>query len=523
MLETLHYYNRPVRDTEPNRAVSQDYLKRRLKSRHMSMIALGGTIGNGLFIASGPSLAEAGPLGTLAAYSILSFIVYFLITSLTEMSTYIPVAGSFNSFADRFVEPAFGVAMSYNYWYSWVITAAINFVSCGLVIQYWLPHTNPVIWSFAALIIIFTLNLFGPKVYGESEFALTLIKIVAIMLFIIIGFLVGFGAIGGKNYGFSKFLLKNNSFANGFTGTLHVFVTAAFSFQGVEIVGITSGESKNPSKDVPRAMHSVFFRVVSFYLLVVLVIGMVVSYNDPSLIIGDPNNVSISPLVTVMEKGGIKYANHIINAVILTSALSAGSTCLYMTTRILFSLAVENKLFNKFKKVTSNGTPIYCLLFGSLVAIIIFSISLIDGNSVYHWLVAFNGIAGMLAWMGILFTHYRFRKAYNYQGFYLDDLPYKARLYPFGLFFSFFSILFITLAQGYKVFKTDFNFSEFFQAYGGIPIFLIIYLFYKFWKKSKVVGLSEMDLLTDSYNQLGFISERYEKKTIKDKVAYIFF
>ncbi|OLY80800.1 Lysine-specific permease [Smittium mucronatum] len=504
---------------------AQDNLNRTLKGRHMSMIAIGGTIGTGLFVASGGVLSKAGPAGALVAYALMGLIVFFVMTSLAEMSTFIPVAGSFNSFADRFVDPAFGFAIAYNYWYSWIVTAATDLVAAGIIVQFWLPNVSPVVWSFVLMAIVVFLNLFGAKLYGEAEFWLALIKVLAIVIFIIIGILVAAGAVGGTTYGFKNWSIPGAPFVDGFPGLLNVFVTAAFSFQGTEIVGVTAGESSNPSRDVPKAIRSIFWRILLFYVLTILLIGMVIPYTDPDLLNADIDSIAISPLVIVLKKSGIHSADHIMNAIILTSVLSAGNSGLYLTSRTLYSLACEKKSFKKFADVSRGGTPLYSLALCSICIIGLFCLSLIGNQVIYEWFVAFSGIAGLISWMGISFTHLRFRKAYKLQGYNLEDLPYQASFYPFGPYFGFFGLFFITLAQGYQTFinsEHKFYASEFFQSYIGIPIFIVLYIIYKFTMKTRYVRLEEMDLETDSYIHLGFPSSRHEKLTFWQKILDLF-
>ncbi|OMJ21496.1 Lysine-specific permease [Smittium culicis] len=520
-----NYMDHGKYESKPGARDTQNNLNRTLKSRHMSMIAVGGTIGTGLFVASGGVLSEAGPAGALVAYSLMGLIVFFVMTSLAEMSTFIPVAGSFNSFADRFVDPAFGFAVGYNYWYSWITAAATDLVAAGIIMEFWLPNVNTVVWSFVLMAIIIFLNLFGAKLYGEAEFWLALIKVLAIVIFIIIAILVASGIVGGTTYGFTNWKIGDAPFVNGFPGVLNVFVTAAFSFQGTEIVGVTTGESSNPSRDVPKAIRSIFWRILMFYILSIFLIGLIIPYTSPDLLNSDIDSIAISPLVVVLEKSGIKSASHIMNAIILTSVLSAGNSGLYLTTRTLYSLAVEKKLFKSFKHISRGGTPMYCLALCSLSVIVLFCLSLIGNQVIYNWLVAFSGIAGLISWTGISFTHWRFRRAYHIQGYSLDDLPYKAALYPFGPFFAFFALIFITLAQGYQTIinsEHKFKVSDFFQAYIGIPMFLILYIGYKVTKKTKLVKLSEMDLETDSYIRLGFPSCRDDKKPFYKNFLDIF-
>ncbi|PVV04036.1 hypothetical protein BB560_001473 [Smittium megazygosporum] len=515
-----HMNENMAEEGKPKRFVSQDNLQRSLKSRHMSMIAIGGTIGTGLFVASGASLAEAGPGGSLLAYIITGIIVYFVMSSLAEMSTFIPVAGSFNSFADRFVDPSFGFAIAYNYWYSWIVTTATDLVAAGTIVKFWLPNVNPLVWSAASYVIVIFLNMFGARLYGETEFWLALIKVLAIIIFIVVAILVAAGALGGHTYGVKSWSYKEAPFVGKFGGFISVFIYAGFSFQGTEIVGVTSGESKNPSRDVPKAIRSIFWRILLFYVLTIFLIGLIVPYDDENLLKADIDAVAVSPLVLVLERAGVKPAPHIMNAVILTSVFSASNSGLYLTARALYSLAVEGKGPKMFTRVSKQGTPVFALGFGCIIVAILVGISAIGNTEVYTWLVALSGVAGFIAWIGILFTAWRFRRAYKIQGYDQYDLPYVSILYPFGPIFSFVLLIFIVLAQGYGSFiDAPFDASLFFQTYIGIPIFLIMWLLYKFLKKTKYIKLSEIDLETDNYISLGFENCRHIKTTWKEKLA----
>ena len=174
------------------------HIQRTLQTRHLSMIALGGTIGTGLFIASGSAISTAGPGGALAAYAIMGIMVYFLMTSLGEMATYIPVSGSFATYSTKFVDPALGFAMGWNYWFNWAITIPVDVTTAGLVFQYWLPHFPSWLFSTFVLIAIFLINYLSVRSYGETEYWLSLIKVVTVMIFLIVGVCIIFGIMGGQ-------------------------------------------------------------------------------------------------------------------------------------------------------------------------------------------------------------------------------------------------------------------------------------------------------------------------------------
>ncbi|KAG2236312.1 hypothetical protein INT48_001376 [Thamnidium elegans] len=468
-------------------------LHRGLKARHLTMISLGGTIGTGLFLASGASVANAGPGGALIAYSLIGIMVFFMMECLGEMATFLPISGSFNNYAGRFIDPAFGFALGWNYWYNWAVTVAVELTAGSMVMAYWLPDVPGAVWSVVFLVIILGLNLFSVKGYGEAEYWFALIKVLTILIFILLGILVDTGVLGGYYYGVEVF---NRGGVQGL-GILSTFLTAGFSFQGTELIGVAAGESEDPRKNVPKAIKQVFWRILLFYILSILIIGLIVPYDDPLLLRGDISDISVSPFTLVFIKAGIAPAAHIMNAVILTTVLSAGNSGLYASSRTLLDLANEGKAPKFFRKITKNGIPIYCVLATAVIGMLAFLTSLFGDGVVYRWLLNISGVAGFIAWLGIAASHYRFRKAYILQGYKVEDLPFKARIFPIGPIFAFAICSFVLVGQGYDAWSADpVDPLSLVGAYLGIPIVVIIYAGYKIVKKSKFIPLIEVDLVT---------------------------
>lgn len=217
------------------------------------MISLGGTIGTGLFLASGGAIHSAGPGGALVAYAVIGIMVYYLMTSLAEMAAYMPVAGSFRVYASKFVDPSFGFAIGWNYWYNWAITIAAELAAVVLIMKFWFPDTPSFIWSAIALIMMFLINYMSVKGFGEAEFWFAMIKVVTVIIFLITGVLIILGIMGGKDpIGFSNFTMGEGPFNGGFFTILGVFMAAGFSFQGTELLGVTAGESEDPEKTFPK-------------------------------------------------------------------------------------------------------------------------------------------------------------------------------------------------------------------------------------------------------------------------------
>jgi lysine-specific permease len=477
---------------QTNLPQNEGSLQRGLKARHLTMISIGGSIGTGLFLASGASISEAGPGGALLAYGLIGLMVYFLMTSLGEMATYLPVSGSFSTYGSRYVDPAFGFAMGWNYWYNWAITLAFELVASAMLMKYWFPNTPAVLWSAIFLVIILSLNLLSVKGYGESEFWFALIKVVTVIVFLVIGIAMIFGILGGESVGFKNFTVDNAPFNNGFLGVLSIFIVAGFSFQGTELIGVAAGETENPEKNVPKAIRQIFWRILLFYVLAIFVIGLLIPYTDPDLLRGE---VSVSPFTLVFEKLGVAFAASVMNAVILTSVLSAGNSGTYASTRMLYTLAVEGKAPKFLAKVNKNGVPTNALYLTLAVGSLACLTSFFGEGAVYTWLLNLSGLSGFIAWLGIAISHYRFRKAYVAQGKDLKDLPYRAKWFPIGPILAFLACLFIVLAQNYQAFTGNaIDWQGVLVSYIGIPVFLIVWLGYKFKHKTKVVSYKEMNL-----------------------------
>lgn len=474
-------------------------LQRSLKTRHMNMIAIGGAIGTGLFFTSGNTISSSGPGGAILAYGLMGILVYFLMTSLGEMATMIPSSGSFETYASRFVDPALGFALGWNYWFNWAITVAAELVAAGLVIKYWLPNTQTTFWSVGFLIILFGLNLMSARAYGEGEYWFSSIKVVTIIIFLIVGILMIFGIMGGHSTGFSNWTLndgKGNSapFVGGGVAILMSFLTAGFSFAGTEVVGLAAGESENPEKDVPKAINSVFWRILIFYIGAIIVIGFIIPFTDPNLLKNGVSEIAYSPFTIVFQRSGIAAAASIMNAVILTSVLSCGNSGLYAGSRMVYAMAKEGKAPKLFAKLNKRGVPINALILTAAVASTAFFASLIGDGKIYYILYNLSGITIFLAWLGIAICHYRFRKAYAAQGRKIEDLKYKALWYPFGPIFAMILCVVVLFGANIWVFQAEtFSWFDFITNYGVIPIFLCLYLGYKKVNNTKMVPLMECD------------------------------
>ena len=472
-------------------------LKRSLKSRHMNMIALGGSIGTGLFVAGGEVVSTAGPGGALVAYGFIGIMVYFLMTSLGEMATYLPVPGSFGTYASRYVDPAFGFALGWNYWFNWAITLAAELVAGALIMKYWFPDSPAIVWSALFLAALFLMNYLSTRSFGESEYFFSSMKVITVFVFLFVGTMLILG-IGGTSPGFENWTRGEAPFVGGFASIMAIFMVAGFSFQGTELIGVAAGESEDPEKNIPKAIHSIFWRILLFYIGAFVVIGFLIPYDDPNLLNSSVENVAISPFTLVLDRFGFAFAASFINAIILTAVLSAGNSGLYASTRMLYAMAKEGDAPKVFTKLNSRGVPVPALLATAAFGVFAFLTSLIGEGTAYNWLINISGMSGFIAWLGIAIAHYRFRRAFHAQGKSLDAIPFKALFYPFGPIFATVLCLIIIAGQNYTAFTGEtIDWYGASVAYIGIPVFLLVYAAYKSKYKTHVIPLKEVNLDRD--------------------------
>lgn len=404
-------------------------LKRNLRARHVSMMALGGAIGTGLFLASGEAVSQAGPGGSLAAYALMGVLVLAVMQSLAEMAAAIPVSGSFQEYARRFTSEAFGFATGWNYWFNEVVTVAAELSAAAIVMQYWFPDSSAWLWAGLFLLLLVALNALTVGWYGESEFWFALIKVVAVLVFLTIGVAMIVGILGdspgGRNWNVGE-----APFVGGAGGVAAVFMVAGFAFQGVESMGVAAGEMEDPTRSIPRATHAIFWRILLFYVGAIAVIGTVLPYTDPNLLNSDVTDVAVSPFTLVLDHAGVLAAAAVMNAIILASVLSSGNSVLYVSVRMLRALAATGSAPRGLAVVSKRGVPVRSLLACVLVAAALFALSMWGNGSAYLWLVTASSMSGFLSWMSISWSHIRFRRAMRAQHHSLSALPYRAPLYP---------------------------------------------------------------------------------------------
>ena len=279
----------------------------------------------------------------------------------------------------------------------------------------------------------------------------------------------------------------------GLPALIGVAMVVGFSFQGTELIGIAAGETEHPEKNIPKAVRQVFWRILLFYILSIFVISLIIPYTDPRLLRNDVADIAVSPFTLVFEHAGLLSAAALMNAVILTSVLSAGNSGLYASTRMLFVLAHQGSAPKIFGKLSASGVPRNALFATTAVAGLCFLTSLFDNQSVYLWLLNTSGMSGFIAWLGIAISHYRFRRGYVMNGYDVNKLPYKSSFFPFGPMFAFALCMIIMLGQNYQAFLAGtIDWAGVVATYIGIPLFLAIWLGYKLITGCRFVRYSDM-------------------------------
>ncbi|KAI5949092.1 hypothetical protein KGF57_004922 [Candida theae] len=482
-------------------SANQD-LRRELKTRHLQMISIGSSIGTGLFVGTGTALHTGGPAAIIIAWFLAASAVFSTMQGLGELATTFPVSGSFNVFASRFVEPAIGFAVGWNYFLQYFTLLPLELVAAAITIQYWDTNVNSDVFVIIFWLVITFITLFGVKAFGEVEFVLSTLKILAVIGFVVLGIVLIAG--GGPTHEFvgGKYWRNPGPFAAGFKGVASCVVTAAFSFGGTEMVGLTASETSNVRQSLPRAIKQVFWRIVLFYFGSLIMISCLVPYNDKRLLGSSSVDATASAFTIAIINGGIKGLPSVINAVILVSVLSVGNTSVYATSRTLKSLAEQGMAPKLVGYVDRAGRPIVAI--GITNAFGLFALIAANNNaqqSAFDWLLAISGLSSIFTWISINLGHIRFRAAMKAQGRTIDELPYVAQSGVWGSYYgTLVNILFLVAQFWIALFPLGESPSayNFFLNYLGFLVLIVCWVGYKIWKRDLrlYLPIAEIDIDT---------------------------
>ncbi|MED4226885.1 S-methylmethionine permease [Neobacillus cucumis] len=451
--------------------------QRTMQARHLVMISLGGVIGTGLFLSSGYTIQQAGPFGTILSYLIGALVVYLVMLCLGELSVHMPETGAFHSYAAKYIGPGTGYTVAWLYWLTWTVALGSEFTAAGLLMQRWFPSINVWIWSALFAILIFVLNVLTVKFFAEAEFWFSSIKVIAIVLFILIGAAAMLGFLPmthSKPASFFSNFTSVGLFPHGATGILMTMLAVNFAFSGTELIGIAAGETANPEKTIPKAIRTTLWRLIIFFVGTIVVLSALLPMSDAGVL--------ESPFVAVLERIGLPYSADIMNFVILTAILSAANSGLYASSRMLWSLANQNNISPIFGKMNKNGVPINAVIFSMVGGALALFSSIVAPNTVYIVLVSISGLAVVVVWMTISASQFLFRRQFLKEGNSEKDLVYRTPLYPLVPIASF--ILCLASCIGIA-----FDPTQRIALYCGIPFILFCYGSYYLTNNRKKRGV----------------------------------
>ncbi|KAF2692050.1 AAT family amino acid transporter [Lentithecium fluviatile CBS 122367] len=490
----------------PDQPPAEPALSMKLKDRHLQMIAIGGSIGTGLFVGSGAALEAGGPASLVIAYGLIGVMLFCTVQALGELAVAFPVAGSFAVYASRFLDPAWGFAMAWNYALSWLVALPLEIVAASITLSFWegARGVNPAVWVTIFLIVIISINLFGVRGYGEAEFVFSIIKVTAVIGFIILGIIIDVGGVPGSSYMGAAFWYNPGAFHNGFKGLCSVFVTAAFSFAGTELVGLCAAETENPRKTLPTAVKQVFWRITLFYMVSLTIVGCLVPYDDPNLIGASSSDANASPFVIAVRNAGISVVPSIMNVVILIAVLSVGNSSIYGASRTIAALADQGQAPKILGYIDRSGRPLVAIIFSSAFGFIAYIVAAGDTvrGEAFTWMLAISGLAAIFNWASICLCHIRFRKAWKLQGHTLDELAFRSQATVWGSWAGFIFNILVLIAQfwtgmapvGYAEMTAGERVQNFFEAYLAFPIVALFYIVFKIVYKTRFKRAHEIDV-----------------------------
>lgn len=413
-------------------------LARGLKNRHVQLLAIGGAIGTGLFLGSGRSIHLAGP-SILFAYMITGTICFFVMRALGELLLSNSKYHSFIDFVRDYLGNGAAFVTGWTYWFCWISLAMADVTAAGLYIQYWFPGVAQWVPSLIILVILLIMNLTAVKLFGEMEFWFALIKVVAIMSLIVIGtFMIikGFSTDVGTS-SFANLWSYGGWFPKGMDGFILSFQMVVFAFTGIELVGLTAGETENPAKVIPKAINNIPIRIIIFYIGALAVIMSIYPWTEIS--------PARSPFVQVFSAVGIAAAATIVNFVVLTSAASACNSGIFSTSRMVYSLAKEDNAPESMKKLTGNQVPANALLFSAFVVLLAVILQFIMPESVFVLITSISTFCFIYIWAVITICHLKYRKNHPELA---AKSTFKMPLYPVMnyIILAFFAFVLVTLA-----------------------------------------------------------------------------
>ena len=455
-------------------------LQRRLTERQLAMIAIGGAIGVGLFLGSSVTINQAGP-AVLVTYLLGAAVSLVIAYSLAEMAVVHPVAGAFGIYAERYLNSWFGFTVRATYGLIQIVAIGAEVTAVAIYFQYWFPNAPQ--WFWVALVSsgIVAINAAQVGNFGEFEYWFALIKVLAIIAFIVVGLALIFGLAGRPALGFHNLTVQGGFFPHGYLGMWLALTIAISSYMGVEVIAVTAGEAREPEKAIPRAMRTIVFRLILFYVFAVGVMVTMSPWNQSS-----DGTISGSPFVRAFASVGVPYAALLMNVVVITAALSSANTNLYLSTRMLFSLARGKYAPAVLGRLSHNGVPRFALAASSLGMVVAILLAIYVPKRAFLLMYG-SAVAGMyFVWIVILLAHLRFRRSVGAK---VNDLPLRLRLFPYSSFLG----IAVLLALGVSTFYVD-------GLQYSVPIFagLMAVMTVAYWRAHRTASIVTPELTPEN-------------------------
>ncbi|KAJ5757563.1 uncharacterized protein N7511_006257 [Penicillium nucicola] len=501
---TFHTANVPVHEADNIAGEFEEisHLKQGLHQRHIQMIALAGTVGTGLFLSSGKAIAHSGPLGAFLGYLIMGCVAGAVTLAVGEMGTLMPLNGGIIRYAEHFIDPALAFANGYNVAYSYLVSIPAEIVAAAVLVQYWSDLSSAIWITIFGVLMLFTALVFV-RLYGELEFAFSIMKILLIIGINIMALVITCG--GGPRHesiGFRywrdpgplvQYLGISGSLGR-FLGVWTSMNNALYAYSGIETITVAAGETKSPRRAIPQAAKRIFLRILVFYVISIFMVGLVVSSNDPELTTSN-GTASTSPFVLAATRAGIKVVPSIINAVVITSAWSSGNSNILGGSRVLAGLAVNGHAPKVFARLNRFSVPWVAISFYGIFMCLGYMSLSSSANTVFDWLQDLVSITTLTNWITILITYLRFYYGCKKQGISRSSLPWATAFQPYISWASLAMLSILLITGGYSTFiKGQWSNETFVSSYINIPLFLILYFSYKYIRKTKIVPLEDIPI-----------------------------
>ena len=385
-------------------------LQRHLKNRHIQLIAMGGAVGTGLFLGSAQIIQSAGP-SIILGYVIGGFVAFLIMRQLGEMIVHEPVTGSFSYFAFKYWGKFAGFLTGWNYWILYILVAMTELTAISKYIHYWWPHIPAWLSVLFFFLIVTLTNLTNVKIYGESEFWLSMIKVIAIVAMIIFGIYLLLTADVGSAVSLSNLWSHGGFFPNGFSGLFYMLAFIMFAFGGIELISMAAAETEEPEKNIPKAINQIVIRIFLFYICSLVILLSLIPWNHLDL-----GGLDKSPFVIIFKQIGIDWAAHLLNFIILTASLSVYNSGMYANSRMLLGLAQQGNAPKIFNRVNRQGVPIPAVLFSALLIFGCVLLNYFVPEKALSYLIYVVVSAAVLNWIMISLIHLKFKQAINAVG-----------------------------------------------------------------------------------------------------------